>query len=156
MDNLEVMIVHTHSTRLGKIEFAATDKIVFPDGLPGFAGEREFVLLPEADSPFAFLQSLQDPDLTFLLADPFAFYSDYSFELSEEIVDKLALAETNRPQVWCIVTVPEQAADMTANLVAPLLFNRRDQIACQHVLEKSGYTTRHRLFPKPKPPQGGE
>jgi flagellar assembly factor FliW len=149
-----VIIVHSHSTRLGEIEFFETDKVTFPDGLPGFAGEREFALLPEQDSPFAFLQSLHEPDLTFLLVDPFAFYSDYSFELNDETVAKLALTESNRPQIWCIVTVPEQAADMTANLLAPLIMSRQDNVACQHVLEGSLYTTRHRLFAQTSP-QGG-
>ncbi|MDU4959242.1 MAG: flagellar assembly protein FliW [Sporomusaceae bacterium] len=147
--------MHTRSTRLGQIEFVETDRVTFPDGLPGFADETDFVLMPEADTPFAFLQSLHDPDLTFVLADPFAFYSDYSIELDAQCVAKLALSEDNRPQIWCIVTVPKQPADMTANLLAPVIANRRDNIACQYVLEKSGYTTRHRLFPQPAP-QGGE
>lgn len=144
-----------HSTRLGKIEFSETDKLTFPDGLPGFADEKEFALLPETDSPFAFLQSLHEPDLTFLLVDPFAFYADYTFELSDEMVGKLALTDANPPQVWCIVTVPQQARDMTANLLAPILMNRKDNVARQHVMEPPKYTTRHRLFPELKSPQGG-
>lgn len=147
--------MHTHSTRLGEIEFSEIDKITFPDGLPGFADEREFALLPEQDSPFAFLQSLHEQDLTFLLVDPFAFFSDYSFRLNDETVEKLALTDANPPQVWCIVTVPEQAADMTANLLAPLLMNRKDNVASQHVIETSQYTTRHRLFTQTKSPEGG-
>ena len=147
--------MHVHSTRLGEIEFSETDKITFPDGLPGFADERDFALLPEPDSPFAFLQSLQEPALTFLLADPFAFFSDYSFQLNDETIAKLALTDANPPQVWCVVTVPEQVVTMTANLLAPLLINRKDNLAIQHVIENAKYTTRHRLFAQNQFPEGG-
>lgn len=147
--------MYTESTRLGKIEYMETDKIVFPDGLPGFADETDFVLLPQHDSPFAFLQSLREPDLTFLLVDPFAFYPDYQFELHDNMAAKLMLNETNPPQVWCVVTVPQQAANMTANLLAPIIINRKDNMACQYVIESSKYTTRHRLFPESNSQEGG-
>ena len=147
--------MHIHSTRLGIIEITESDKVTFPDGLPGFVDEKEFALLPEADTPFAFLQSLHEPNLMFLLVDPFAFYSKYTFEVSDKTVGKLALTDSNPPQVWCIVTVPEQATDMTANLLAPILMNRKDNVARQHVIDSSEYTTRHRLFAKMKSPQGG-
>ncbi|KYZ76486.1 flagellar assembly protein FliW [Anaerosporomusa subterranea] len=147
--------MYIHSTRLGKIEITETDKVSFPEGLPGFVDEKEFAVLPEGDSPFAFLQSLHEPDLTFLLVDPFAFYSEYTFELNDETVERLALKDTNPPQVWCIVTVPEQVRDMTANLLAPVLMNRKDNVARQHVIENSKYTTRHRLFVEPNSPEGG-
>lgn len=149
--------MQVQSTRLGNMEVAATERITFPTGLPGFIEEKEFVLLPETNSPFAFLQSLREPDLTFLLVDPFAFYRDYSFDLNDEVVEELALTETNPPQVWCIVTVPGKATDMTVNLLAPILINRQDNVARQHVLETSKFTTRHRLFAAaPNNPQGGE
>ena len=66
------------STRFGELDVAENDVIHFSQGLPGFPEEYHFALLPQGEeSPFFFLQSTQDPNLTFLLVDPFAFFAEY-------------------------------------------------------------------------------
>lgn len=136
------------STRLGELDLPDDSILNFGHGLPGFPDQKSFVLLPYGgDSPFAFLQSTVDPDLTFLLADPFAFFADYQFELNDAIAAELGVSENNPPQVWCIVTVPAKSEEMTANLIAPVILNTRDRQGRQIVLEAKHYTTRHRLLP---------
>ena len=39
---------------------------------------------------------------------------------------------------------------MTTNLLAPVVINRHSREARQVVLEKTQYTTKHRLFPEKK------
>lgn len=137
------------STRLGKLEVSQEDIIHFSKGIPGFPGEREFALLPcEPNSPFAFMQSVIEPNLTFLVVEPFAFFVEYEFSLEEEIVTDLKLTEDNPPYIFNIVTIPEKSDEMTANLLAPIVLNLRSRSAQQIVLEKSLYHTRHRLFPE--------
>lgn len=136
------------STRLGQLEVDIENIISFPKGLPGFETEKEFALLPcETNSPFAFLQSVVDPDLTFLIVEPFSFFQDYEFSLDDEIVSCLRLSKENMPRIFNIVTIPERAEEMTANLLAPVVINPTQRIAQQIVLEKTNFTTRHRLFP---------
>lgn len=145
-----------HSTRLGELDLPDNSIITFESGLPGFPEEKSFVLLPYAsDSPFAFLQSTHDPNLTFLLTDPFAFFPDYQFELDDAAAVEFGLSKENQPQVWSIVTVPEKVQEMTANLIAPVIINHRDRQGCQIVLETKQYTTRHRLLPD-SPDKGGK
>lgn len=148
-----------HSTRFGDIEVAADMIIRFPHGLPGFLEEREFAYLPTAaDNPFAFLQSVTEPHLTFIVVDPFAFFTDYEFAIDDQIAYELGLSTDNRPQIMSIVSVPDNAEQMTANLLAPVIINTQTKTAIQMVLEKSPYTTRHRLFPEgfAKPDKGGK
>jgi len=148
------------SVRFGEIEVPEDSQIHFPHGLPGFPKEREFVYLPSApDSPFAFLQSLAEPNLTFIVVDPFAFFQDYKFTLDDQLVSELGLADDNPPQIISIVSVPTNSEEMTANLLAPVIINTQSRTAIQMVLEKTPYTTRHRLFPNgfdKQPGKGGK
>jgi flagellar assembly factor FliW len=136
------------STRLGKLDIEDHNVIQFPHGIPGFPDEKEFVLLPcEPDSPFAYMQAVAEPNLTFLVVEPFTFFNDYEFTLDDQITDDLKLSDEKLPQIFNIVTVPEKAEEMTVNLLAPIVMNLHDRIAQQVVLEKVPFTTRHRLFP---------
>lgn len=151
------MLIRT--TRFGDLDIEASVVLHFPHGLPGFPEETRFVLLPyDADSPFAFLQSTVEPDLAFLVVDPFAFFPAYEFTLSEQLTAELGLSPECPPKIYSIVTVPEKTEDLTANLIAPVIINPKKQLARQTVLEKTSYTTRHRLFPArvQKPAKGGE
>lgn len=147
------MIINT--TRFGEIDIPEEELLNFPQGLPGFPERKSYALLPyKPESPFAFLQSADEPDLAFILADPFAFIKDYEFELDDGVAREFGFSKDAPPQVFNIVTVPENAEEMTANLVAPIVVNLRDRTAIQIVLEKTAYTTRHRLFPQGWPKGG--
>jgi len=136
-----------HSTQLGDIEVSEEKIIGFPHGLPGFPAEKAFAFLPyQIDSPFAYLQSVVEPKLIFLVVDPFAFFKDYEFQLRDEITQELGLLASNLPQIINIVSVPGKTEEMTANLLAPIVINVQNSKAMQVILEKTTYTTRHRLF----------
>ena len=136
------------STRFGELDVAEEMILEFPQGLPGFSNQKSFVFLPyQSDSPFAFLQSANEPDLTFMLVEPFTFFKDYDFEVDDESAEALGLSIENLPQIFNIVSLRGKFEEMTANLLAPIIVNWRDRYAMQIVLEKTSYTIRHRLFP---------
>ena len=136
------------STRFGELDVAENDVIHFSQGLPGFAEEQRFALLPQGeDSPFFFLQSTQDPNLTFLLVDPFAFFAEYHFEIDDKLVSQLGLSAEQPPIALCIVNVPQgKMQDMTANLSAPIIINRFARLGRQVVLTDTSYSLRQRLY----------
>lgn len=145
------------STRLGQLDVSDEEYLRFPKGLPGFLNETAFAVVPHGDrSPFVFLQSVSDPDLTFLVVDAFDFFSDYQFEMDDECAKELGIAEDIPVQVLNIVTVPETVETMTANLLAPIIVNWKTRIAEQIVLEKTQFTTQHRLFPEGFPKKSDE
>lgn len=147
-----------HSTRLGELEVADEQIFCFSEGIPGFPEDKQFAYLPfdNADTPFVYLQSLHTPELTFLMTDPFQFFHDYVINLPDEASAQMGFDRENRPQVFTIITIPERTEEMTTNLLAPVLLNWRDKTGQQVILEKTPYTTRHRLFPNgfPKPETG--
>lgn len=136
------------STRFGEIEVAEELIINFTNGIPGFPQETSFAFLAQGpDSPFFFIQSVSNPDLTFILIEPFTFLPDYTFKLEDEIVSGLQLSDKNLPQVFNIVSVRDNIESATVNLIAPIIVNWQAKIASQIILEKTSYTTRQRLFP---------
>lgn len=141
-----------NTLRFGELEIEEQDVVRFADGIPAFEDEHEFVVLPyEEGTPYMFLQSMMTPELAFLMTDPFVFFPDYSFELDDENMEKLAINSMDDVLVCTLISVPRSGvADMTTNLLAPVVINRHTMQARQIVLEKNQYTTKHRLFPEKK------
>ena len=139
-----------YTSRFGEIEVDEKKIVFFKDGIPAFEDEHEFVILPyEEESPYYFMQSLRTPDLAFLLTIPFIFFNDYSFEIDDATVKELGIDNQDDVFFYSMVTIPNGSIRyMTANLLAPIVLNGANMQAKQVVLEKSNYTTKHRLFPE--------
>lgn len=145
------------STRFGELDVAQENIFKFPHGIPGFPDEKNFVLIPlNEESPFAYLQSTTEANLTFLLADPFAFFKDYEFILEDKIAGELELSQENLPQVFLIATVKEKLADMTVNRMAPIVINGLAHTGRQVILDNPEYSIRHLLFPDGLPNEAVE
>ena len=138
-----------NTMRFGEIEEDESKIVHFPQGIPAFEDEHEFIIIPyDPESPYVFLQSAVTPELAFLMTMPFVFFPDYEFSLDDAIVEKMAVQEPEDILVYSLLTIPNgDIKEMTANLLAPVVINRKTMQARQVVLEKSQYTTKHRLFP---------
>ena len=145
-----------YTSRFGEIEVDEKKIVHFKDGIPAFEEEHEFVILPyEEESPYYFMQSLKSPDLAFLLTIPFLFFKDYSFELDDTTIEELGIKNQDDVFYYSMITIPNGSIRyMTANLVAPIVLNSENMKAKQVVLEKSNYTTKHRLFPESAKKEG--
>ena len=146
------------TTRFGLIEINESDIITFDEGLPGFPDDHQFVIIPyEDESPFVLLQSATEDYVAFLMTDPFLFFSDYQFEIDPENMEALEIKEEKDIVIYTMVTVPAgKAREMTTNLVAPVAINIHTRAGKQVVLEKSKYTTKHRLFTDEGFSEGGK
>ena len=139
-----------YTSRFGEIEVDEKKIVHFKNGIPAFEDEHEFVILPyDEESPYYFMQSVNTPDLAFLLTIPFLFFADYTFEVDDESVKELGIKNPDAVFYYSMVTIPNGSIRyMTANLLAPIVLNSETMQAKQVVLEKSNYTTKHRLFPE--------
>lgn len=145
-----------YTSRFGEIEVDEKKIVHFKNGIPAFEDEHEFVILPyEDESPYYFMQSVKTPDLAFLLTIPFLFFNDYTFEIDESTVKELDIKNQDAVFFYSMITIPNGSIRyMTANLVAPIVLNADNMQAKQVVLEKSNYTTKHRLFPESDKKEG--
>lgn len=140
------MIIKTG--RFGELEVSDNEIYTFPKGIPGFEEQMLFFIVsPEEDEPFSFLQSVADGDLVFVIADPFLFRSDYDIELPESALAELQIESADQLMLRSIITIREDLDKATINLVAPIVFNVDTKVGKQVVLATSSYTTRHPLFP---------
>ncbi|KEO84069.1 flagellar assembly protein FliW [Tumebacillus flagellatus] len=143
------MVIQSH--RLGSVDVEETAVFAFPKPLLGFERHEQFALIrPDAATPFAYLQAIDNPSVSFLLADPFAFDSSYEFELPEEEIERLSNVKPEELAVWVTVSARESLRDATMNLLAPLVFNTAQQVASQVVLHNSSYKTKVPMFPRPE------
>ncbi|WP_353056761.1 flagellar assembly protein FliW [Paenibacillus polysaccharolyticus] len=127
----------------------------FPKGLPGFENETAFALIPWEDTPFCYLQSVKERELSFLVVSPFEFRQDYSFELSNEDKEELEIKED--VAVFSIVTIHSEITKSTMNLLAPVVINPVKRVGKQVVLQQSGYMTRHLIWTEElTPTKGGD
>ena len=139
------------TSRFGEIEVDEEKIVHFQNGIPAFEDEHEFVVLPyDEESPYYFMQSVKSPDLAFLLTIPFLFFPDYSFEIDDATIQELDVKNYDKLLYYSMITIPNGSIRyMTANLLAPVVINIENMQAKQVVLDKSNYTTKHRLFPEP-------
>ncbi len=120
-------------TRLGK-QVVSLDKVIyFPRGIMGFEDMHEFTLLQLKDgSPFLVLQSMDDPRLGLLVADPYSFLEDYPIRVSEAEQKLLRLQNIRQVAVLVTVSIPQGEPEKTAlNLTGPILVNHQAKLGLQ-------------------------
>lgn len=139
-----------NTKNFGELDIDEKKIISFPEGLPGFEEEKEFVIINNEDeeNPFCWLQSVKNPDLAFVIVNPFFVFSDYSVDLSETVQEKLKIKDEKDVAVYSIVVVPEDLKKMTANLLGPIVINVRERLGKQVILDDPRYTTKHYIFPQ--------
>ena len=138
------------TNRFGELEIEDSKIVHFPQGIPAFEEEREFVLLPyDENSPYYYLQSAQRAELSFLLTEPFVFFPDYTVEIDDATLTELKIKNQDHVEIYTMLTIPNGSVRyMTANLLAPIILNSENMQAKQIIMDKSSYKTKHRLFPE--------
>ncbi len=141
------MIVNT--TRFGPIEISSEDLLDFSEGLLGFNDLEKFVLLDDPnDEIFAWLQSCDEASIAFPVLEPELFEDNYKLELSKSDLQSLGATDESGLRSFCIITIPEDPARMTANLKAPVVVNIEKRRARQCVLQNNKLEIREPIFTK--------
>lgn len=133
------------SSRFGTIEVQEESVVTFPEGLFGFPEVGSFAIVPHSkDSPFRWLQSLDNPELAFLVMDPWLVVPDYTPIISDLDAGSLGLSDETLKVIYAVVTVPKGKPDeMTVNLVGPILINAETREARQVVVLNDAYRVDH-------------
>jgi flagellar assembly factor FliW len=138
------MTLTIESSRFGTLEIDPGRVVEFPDGLIGLGGSRYALLSNNPDSPFLWLQSLEDPALALPVTNPHQFFASFQVEISDGEAERLALDDVTAVDVYVTVRATNVLADFTANLKAPILV--WDGRAHQVINQAPGCELRAQLF----------
>lgn len=137
------------TSRFGELEVAEDTLLTFPSGLVGFPAVQQFVVLDVAeDCLYQWFQSINEPDLAFVIIDVHVLDKEFQAEISDEGLAELNIIQTDPVLIMAVVTIPsEKPEQATANLRAPLVVNLRTRKGKQLILHES-IPLRFQLLPE--------
>lgn len=113
--------ITVRSSRFGDVEVPAAAALDFPSGLIGLGGRRYALLAHSEDSAFAWLHSLEDPDLAIPVTNPWRFFDGFELEVSDDDAERIGLNGGEDTSVYVTVRAGETPEEFCANLAAPIL-----------------------------------
>lgn len=138
-------------TRLfGAIDVADEKIITMEKGMIGFPDLTHFALIfdeEKKDKKFKimWLQSMDDGDVAFPVADPTLIKEDYKPLVNEEIIAPLGEMTEDNTYILVTVTVPKKVEDFSINLKAPIIINTDTNKASQ-IIAEDDYPVKYRVY----------
>jgi len=133
------------TTRFGQIEVDGSRLIKFPKGLLGFPDNQEYALVQTNDEGnFFWLQSVDRPELAFVVCDPLLFVPDFQVPVKPDDLERISIKSMDDVQV--LIVVNKNGQTLTGNLQGPLIINVVNHQGRQLVLSEKKYSTRHPLM----------
>jgi flagellar assembly factor FliW len=141
-----------NTSRFGELEVTENLVIRMTKPVLGFEQLKRYVIVETPDfEPFKWFQSVDDPQVAFVIVNPLLFFPDYTIEVNPREIDELRVDNVRDINTYAIVTIPQEYTRMTANLQGPILVNTRTNLAKQLVLVNSTYRIKHLLIPTGRP-----
>jgi flagellar assembly factor FliW len=144
MNKGEIMKLET--LRFGEIEIQDNSIISFSNGIPGFNAFKSYSLITMEKSPFKYLQSIDNKELSFILISPFDFFKSYEFDIQDGVVKELELSSHEQVSVYNLITVNNDLSTATVNLAAPIIINEENKRGVQYIIPDGKYNIRQPLF----------
>lgn len=126
----------------GKIEVTDDKLLTIPEGLFGFEEYKKFAVIDSDYEPFLWLQSAEEPELAFLIVDPFLICSDYETDIDDESLKKIGIKSPEDIIIMTIVTVPDDGSAITANFMGPLVINKKNKLCMQVIINDNRWSTK--------------
>jgi len=143
------------SKPFGKIEIEERQIIHFANGLFGFEKYSRYAFIEESpDSPFKWLQCLEDKNLAFIVIQPELFTSTYHPIIPPSELKTIKVTKNEDALVMVIVTIPDTDPNlMTANLQGPILINPKELIGGQFISRDETHLVRKLILENNKTPE---
>ncbi|MFP3982616.1 MAG: flagellar assembly protein FliW [Desulfurivibrionaceae bacterium] len=140
-DNGRADGITVNTGRFGEITVNPELIIRLTSPFPGFPESTRFIIIPHKEgSVFLWLQSLDNPDLAFVVIQAGHLKPDYSPAVPELIKNELESDSGSPLEILIILTVPPgRPREMTANLMGPVVINSRTRLARQLILDQDQY-----------------
>lgn len=142
------IIMQLHTKHFGVIDVDEKETLYFPSGIPGFENVKKFILLGRqgAENPFFWLQSIDSPDLAFVVTDPFYIKEDYYVNVDDEEIEEIQITDAENVLTLAIVTIPENIKEMTVNLKAPVLINMKNNMGKQVIMKEDTFPVKYYIM----------
>lgn len=137
------------TSRFGPVDVMVDSIIEFPDGLIGLGGSRYALLSTDAESPFLWLQSLDNESVALPVTNPHRFFKDFAVEVMDADAERLGYEDEAPADVYVTVTTSSVVSEITVNLKAPILI--RDGCGHQVINQRDGLAVKTPLFPTQPP-----
>ncbi len=138
-------------TRLfGTIDVADDKIITMERGMIGFPNLTHFALIfdeekKEKKFKIMWLQSMDDGDVAFPVADPIQIKEDYKPLVNEELIVPLGEMTEDNTYILVTVTVPKKVEDFSVNLKAPIVINMDTNKGAQ-IITEDDYPVKFRVY----------
>ncbi|MCK8827022.1 flagellar assembly protein FliW [Natroniella acetigena] len=132
----------------GEIDVQEDKIITFSDPILGFEDYTQFTVIDSLDDElFYWLQSIEEPALSFMMINPLNFVKDYQITLTDKFQEKLDIDQDTKNEdiVFYTFVAAEDETKLRTNLKAPIIINTESRKGGQLVLQKD-YPTRYYLF----------
>lgn len=135
------------TAHFGVIDINEDDFIYFPEGLPGFENSKKYALIgnDSGETVFFWLQSVEVPELCFVVTDPFMVYDGYGVDVDDDDVELLKITDANKVLTLTIVIIPENINEIRVNLKAPILINMDQKLGKQVIQNNENLPIRYYL-----------
>ncbi|MGY0375119.1 flagellar assembly protein FliW [Clostridium sp. JNZ J1-5] len=131
----------------GKREYEEKDVIIFNKGLPGFEELRKFIIFPaEENEIFSILHSIDDEAVALVVISPFYAMEDYEFKLEDSLIERLKIESQDQVIVLNTVTLDSKVENITTNLRAPIIINKKYKLGEQIILNNEEYLIKYPLI----------
>ena len=135
------------TTRFGELEVQESELFQIPEGILGFESLKDFFFVdPNDQTLILWLQSKDEAALAFPVIEPKIFNPEYSLKLLPLELESLELEDLKDASVYCILTIPKQVTEMSANLKAPLIINNKTKKGRQIVLQDSKLEVKYPIY----------
>ena len=123
--------IKVETTRFGTIEVSRDDVYVFPRGIIGFEPLKRYVILnSNKGNSILWLQSVEDPEIAFIISNPKEFITDYELKIPPSC-QLLAGLDVKRTFVFTILYIDKKKKRLYLNILAPLLIDPISKLGIQ-------------------------
>jgi len=146
--SVDVVLLTVRTRHFGPINVRQDQIIDLEPGLLGFSQYHRYVLIEhQRESPFLWLQCLDNPDLAFVVIDPCCLLADYQPGPLAQVIREMEPEGPGDLKVLVILTIPPgKPQEMTANLMGPIVVNLKTRQGKQLVVEDPRYSHKHRVL----------
>lgn len=127
-------MIKVETSRFGELSVPENKIITFKNGIPGFPDAKKYVLLDYKDTNLKWLQSIDEPDLAFIVTEAHNVEPSYEIKLDKSVIDFLEIEKEEDVAVLLILRV--ESGKVIANFNGPLVLNAGKMLGVQVIIDK--------------------